>query len=119
MAAPNIVNVTNITGKTASLAVTTSPTALVTNTQASSQIYKINYIIATNITITPADITVDLYRLGTTVYPLAYTITVPEKSTLVIIGKDTAVYLEEYDTIRVSASVASALVATTSYEIIS
>jgi hypothetical protein len=53
------------------------------------------------------------------VFPLAYTITVPEKSTLVIIGKDTAVYLEEYDTIRVSASTNSALVATTSYEIIS
>lgn len=119
MAAPNIVGVQNITGRTNSLNVTTSPVALVSNAQNSSQIYKINYILATNISGIPTDITVDLFRNNTTSFPLAFTVTVPEKSTMVIIGKDTAVYLEEFDSIRVSASANSSLVATTSYEVIS
>lgn len=119
MAAPNIVSVQNITGKTNSINVTTTPSALVANGQNSGQVYKVNYVLATNISGVPTDITVDLFRNNTTTFPLAFTVTVPEKSTMVIIGKDTAVYLEEYDSIRISASANSALVATTSFEIIS
>jgi hypothetical protein len=118
MAAPNIVNVTFIAAKTNSANVTITPTALVTNSASSSQVYKINHLIATNANTSPADITVDLYRTGTS-YPMAYTITVPEKSTVVILGKDTAVYLEEGDALRVWASANAYLYATTSYEILS
>ena len=42
MAAPNIVNVSTITGKLAVQAVGTSATAIVTNSAASGQVYKIN-----------------------------------------------------------------------------
>lgn len=117
MAAPNIVNVTFISAKTSSANVTITPTALVTNALNSSQIYKINHLIATNVNTTPADITVDLYRT-TTSYPIAYTITIPEKSTVVILGKDTAIYLEENDSLRVWASANAYLYATTSYEVL-
>lgn len=118
MAAPNIVNVTFIAAKTNTANVTTTPSALVTNSTNSSQIYKINHLLATNANTSPADITVDLYRASTS-YPIAYTITVPEKSTVVILGKDTSIYLEEGDTMRVWASANAYLFATTSYEILS
>ena len=118
MAAPNIVNVTFIAAKTSSANVTITPAALVSNTLSSSQVYKINHLIATNANTSPADITVDLYRSSTS-YPIAYTITVPEKSTVVILGKDTAIYLEEGDSLRVWASANAYLYATTSYEILS
>jgi hypothetical protein len=118
MAAPNIVNVSFIAAKTSSANVTVTPTALVSNSLNSSQVYKINHLLATNANTSPADITVDLYRTSTS-YPLAYTITVPEKSTVVILGKDTAIYLEEGDSMRVWASANAYLYATTSYEILS
>ena len=118
MAAPNIVNVTFISAKTNTANVTTTPTALVSNAVSSSQIYKINHLLATNANTSPADITVDLYRTSTS-YPIAYTITIPEKSTVVILGKDTGIYLEEGDSMRVWASANAYLFATTSYEILS
>ena len=42
MAAPNIVNVATITGKTSVLTVTTSATAIVTNSAASGKVFKVN-----------------------------------------------------------------------------
>jgi hypothetical protein len=41
MAAPNIVGVTTITGKTAVLAIPTSPTAIVTNSGGSGKVLKV------------------------------------------------------------------------------
>lgn len=119
MAAPNIVNVTTITGKTDVLNATTTATAIVTNAAASGKVYKINVLNIANINGTAsADVTVDLYR-GATAYNLLYTVAVPNDSTLVAISKDTAIYLEEGDAIRITASVNSYITATCSYEIIS
>ena len=62
MAAPNIVNVTTITGKTSVLAVTTSATAIVTNSGSSGQVYKINALYVSNVDGTNnVDLNVDLY----------------------------------------------------------
>jgi hypothetical protein len=49
MANPNIVNVTSILGKTAVLAVTTTPTDIVSNASDSDTVVKINYISVANI----------------------------------------------------------------------
>lgn len=49
MAAPNIVNVTTIIGKTAVLAVTTSATAIVTNSAGSNKVFKINSLNISNV----------------------------------------------------------------------
>ena len=54
-----------------------------------------------------------------TEYHLAKTISVPADTTLVIVSKDTTVYLEENDSIRLTASAASDLEAVCSYEEIS
>lgn len=118
MAAPNIVNTTTITAKTDVQAVGTSATAITTNTAGSGKVYKINSILVANVDGTnAADVTVDLYR-GSTAYRLASTISVPADSTLVVISKDTSIYLEEGDAIRCTASAAGDLEAVCAYEII-
>ena len=116
MAAPNIVNVTTITGKTSVLAVTTSATAIVTNSGSSGQVYKINALYVSNIDGTNnADLNVDLYR-SSTAYHIAKTVNVPADATLDVISK--SIYLEEGDSLRLTASANSDLEAVCSYEII-
>lgn len=117
MAAPNIVGVTTITGKTAVQVVTTSATAIVTNSAASGKVFKVNALYISNIDGTNnADINVDLFR-SSTAYRIAYTISVPADATLDVISK--SIYLEEGDALRLTASANSRLEAVCSYEEIS
>jgi len=117
MAAPNIVNVATITGKTAVQAVGTSATAIVTNSGSSNKVFKVNALYISNIDgSAAADITVDLFR-SSTAYPIASTISVPADATLDIMSK--AIYLEEGDSLRCTASASGDLVAVCSYEEIS
>lgn len=119
MANPNIVNVTTIQGKVVGAAVTNSAVALVTNASGSGKILKINSLSVANISAAVATINVDVYKNQTTAYRLAYTITVPVAATLVVLSKDTSIYLEENDSLRVTASANAALEAVCSYEEIS
>lgn len=117
MAAPNIVNVATITGKTAVQAVTTSATAIVTNSAASGKVFKVNALYVANVDgVNSADVNVDLYR-SSTAYHIAKTVAVPADATLDIISK--AIYLEEGDSLRLTASANSDLEAVCSYEEIS
>jgi len=119
MAAPNIVNVGTIIGKTAVMAVTTTPTNIVANTAGSGKVFKINALIVSNVDGTnAADITASIYRSATE-YKIAHTVTIPADATLVVISKDVAIYLEEGDAIRLTASADSDLEAVCSYEEIS
>lgn len=117
MAAPNIVNVTNINGSTSIASLTTSSADIVSNSAASGKVYKINTLLVSNVSASNTDVTVEFKKPLSTVR-LAYQITVPTKSTLVVISKDTSIYLEEGDSIGVLASANSALEATCSYEVI-
>jgi len=117
MAAPNIVGVTTITAKTDGLAVTTSNTAIVTNSAASGQVYKINTLIAGNTSGSAQTISVDVFKNQTTAYRIATTVNVPANSTIVVLAKDSAIYLEENDSLRVQSG-ANDLEAICSYEII-
>lgn len=120
MANPNIVNVSNIYGKVVGQAVSTSATAIVTNSSGSGKILKINSLIISNVNgSASADITADVYKGQSSSYRLAYTIAVPNDATLVLISKDTSIYLEENDSIRLTASSNSYLEAVCSYEEIS
>jgi len=81
MAAPNIVNVATITGKTATVALTTtSQTTLVSNAASSNAVYKINMIQVANVDGTNAcDITIDVHSAasgGGTAYSLIATASV-------------------------------------------
>jgi len=119
MAAPNIVNVATIKGNTAVLAVTTSPANIVSNIASSGKVYKINTLIVANVDGTnAADITGSLYRDGTE-WNFSSTISVPADSAIVLIDKSSALYLEEGDAIRLTASADDDLEAICSYEEIS
>ena len=114
MAAPNIVAVATITAKTAVQAVGTSPAAIVTNGSSSNKVMKINALYISNVDGTNnAEINVDVYR-SSTAYHIAKTIIVPGDATLDVISKP--VYLEEGDTLRLTANATSDLEAVCSYE---
>lgn len=117
MAAPNIVNVSTITGKTSVLVVTTSATAIVENTAASGKVFKVNALYVSNVDgASAADVNVDIYR-SSTAYHIAKTVSVPADATLDVISK--SIYLEEGDALRLTASANSDLEAVCSYEEIS
>ena len=123
MANPNIVSVASIYGKTVyDTDIATTAASLVSNAASSGKILKINSLIIANIDGTnSADITVTLRNAaGSSTYStLASTIAVPNDATLVVISKDTAIYLEEDMSLYVLASAAGDLSATCSYEEIS
>ena len=117
MAAPNIVNVTSIYGKTMGAALGTTVTTDILTCPA-NKVLKINSIIVANVDGTNnADATVYFYDSSATArYALAYTITIPADATLVVVGKDSPIYLEESDQIEAGASAASDLEIIISYE---
>lgn len=118
MAAPNIVNVSTITAKTAVQAVTTSATDIVTNSSGSNTALKINTLIVSNVNGTSAaTITASIFR-SSVEYKIAHTISVPAGATLIVLDKTTQVYLEEGDSLRLTASSNSFLHAVASYEIL-
>jgi hypothetical protein len=115
MAAPNIVNVTTITGKSAVVSLTT--------TSATGKVFKINSLVVSNVDGTnAADITVSYYSeddIGGTATEIVSTISVPADATLVVIDKNTSIYLEEDRSIGATAGTASDLKVLVSYEEIS
>ena len=124
MANPNIVAVSNIYGKTVyDTDIATSPASLVTNAASSGKILKINSLIIANIDGTnAADITVTLRQTSNASVlhsTIANTVSVPADATLVVISKDTSIYLEEDQALYVLASASGDLSATCSYEEIS
>ena len=116
MAAPNIVNVSKITGKTAVVTLnSTSAIDIVENPALSGQVFKINSLYAANIDGVNAcniSITVDSKKI-------AHTISVPADSTLVVVSKDASIYLEENKKIIATAGAANGIDIICSYEEIS
>jgi len=124
MTAPNIVDVSTIIGKSATVALSsTNATALVSNAASSGKVFKINMIQIANVDGTNAcDVTVDVHSAaagGGTAYSLVSTVSVPADSSLVALDKSTAIYLEEDKSITATASAANDLEVIVSYEEIS
>ena len=124
MAAPNIVNVSTIIGKTSKVALTsTSQTTLVSNAASSGKVFKINMIQVANVDgVNACDITVDVHSAasgGGTAYSIVSTVSVAGDSSLVALDKNTAIYLEEDRSITATAGTANDLEVIVSYEEIS
>jgi hypothetical protein len=124
MAAPNIVNVATITGKTNVVDLTsTSATSVVSNAASSGKVFKINSLIVSNVDGTNnADITINLYSaaaIGGTATQICSTVTVPADSSLIVIDKTSGIYLEEDKSIGAIAGAANDLKVVCSYEEIS
>lgn len=130
MTAPNIVDVATITGKTFYDALAdTNLTSLVLNPASSGKVFKINALTASNVdganaatidvSYHPSDTTAVGSTVSSTGYHLAKTMSVPADSTLVVISKDTALYMEESTVLAVKASAAGDIDFVVSYEEIS
>ena len=130
MANPNIVNVTSILGNTTYYTPSgTSAVVLLTNAASSGHVYKIDQIVAANVTGTAATATVSIYTNGAvaqgsapsggTAYPIAYQITVPANASLIVVDKTTAMYLQEGTCISITSGTGSAITYSVSYEDIS
>lgn len=121
MAAPNIVGVTSIFGKTETGALTTSSVDLLVNTAGSGKVYKINSVYVSNVDgINPSETTIGFFDASkSSERKLVNTITVPADSTLVVVSKETGLYLEEGDKITGLASSSGDLEYVISFEEIS
>ena len=108
MAEPNLVNVTSIVGRTKvellkDDAITDSNCSILT--AAADKLIKINSVIIANIDgSSSVDIDVAINHHDHGRHYLAKTVTVPADSTLVVIGKDSPIYLEEGDELEARAS---------------
>tara|TARA_R110000822_G_scaffold25564_1_gene77358 strand:+ start:205 stop:573 length:369 start_codon:yes stop_codon:yes gene_type:complete len=121
MANPNIVNVTEIYGKTLQAALTTTlTTEILLNSGSSGKVYKINTILIANIDGTSAaDASVFITKSAGSPIAIASTISIPADATLALIDKNNSFYLEEGDNIEAGASATGDLTITISYEEIS
>lgn len=116
MANPNLATAGSIFGRTDVLAVTTTATAITTNAASSGKVLKINALVVSNTNgTTSVDINVDLFR-DATAYRLASTVAVPADASLVVISRENPIYLNEGDSLRVTAGAASSAQAVCSYE---
>ena len=118
MAAPNIVNVVTITAKTAVSTVTTTMANVITNLTNSNTVVKVNDIMLSNYTASNMTSNVIINRSGTNYY-IGANVLIPAFSTLVLIGKDSFVYLEENDYLQSNASANTSLHCVAAYEVIS
>jgi hypothetical protein len=114
MAAPNLVNVSAIYGKTAVQQVGTSATSIVTNSAGSNKVLKVNALYVSNVNgASTVSVTIDLYR-GSTAYRISYLTNIPYGATIDVLSK--AVYLEEGDSLRLAGASSNDIEAVCSYE---
>ena len=124
MAAPNIVNVVTITGKTAVVNLsTTSATAVVSNAASSGKVFKVNSLYVSNVDgSASAEITISIYSeddIGGTATEICKTVVVPADAAILVIDKNSSIYLEEDKSIGAIAGAADDLKVVCSYEEIS
>jgi hypothetical protein len=130
MANPNIVNVSTIYGTTTYYTPSgTTAVVLLANAASSGIVYKINNIVAANVTAGTPTITVSIYTNGAvaqgsapsggTAYPIIFQSTVPANAAFVVVDKSTSFYLQENTSISITSGTASAVTYTVSYEAIS
>lgn len=120
MANPNIVNVTSIYGSTSYLIPsTTSATTWTALTPSAGTVNKIGNIVASNVTSSAVAVTVSINSAtggGGTAYRIAYQISVPPNSSLIIADKTTSFYVGEGQSVVVTVGTGSAIELTASFE---
>jgi len=117
MAAPNTLSLTNITLKTSLAVLSTVTSNIITNSSSSNTVDKVNDIIICNYSGSTITANVLINR-SSVAYYVAGNISVPANSTLVVLGKDTAVYLEEGDVLQANVSANTSAHITAAYELI-
>lgn len=120
MAAPNLSAPTTITGKTTYLTLAnTSETDLLVNAASSNKAFRVTLLTLANIDgVSSVDATVRIYTAASagTGHALASTVTIPADATVVLLGRDSSVWLEEDRRLTVTASAGGDLAVVCSYE---
>ena len=124
MTAPNLTNASAVYLKSATVDLTTtSETSVLSNAVSSGLLLKVDSIIVANIDGTTASPSTLTYHsaaaLGGTSTIVASTISVPANSSLVIIDRTTAIYLEENTSLGATAGTGSKLKVYCAYEQVS
>ena len=127
MAAPNIVAVTTIRGKSNVANLTTTSSSIIVNDVNSGKVFKINTIMISNVDGTNSgNVSVELFKFGSqnvstgtgnATYAIANVMTVPAKSSLDVLSK--SLYLEEGDQLKAKSDANNRLHLITSFEEIS
>lgn len=116
MALPNLLTATTIFGRTAYANVTTVSSNVLVNTDSSGNSYRIvNLTVANRDLGNVSNITVTVNRAGISNY-LAVGIVVPSKSSLIVLGKDNSLILEEGDALQISSDANNRIWGTVVYE---
>lgn len=113
MAAPNIVNVSTITGKTKLFKLSNSSAQdVLENTSSSGKVFKVNGVLATNNEGVNINVAFSLWIVRSSVlYYLARNVIIPAQASYEALVKDsTPIYLEEGDLLRASSGNASGLI---------
>jgi hypothetical protein len=117
MAAPNLLTSATVTGKTALSQLTTATVNVITNSSSSNTVVKLNDVVLSNYTASVVSANVMINRSGTTYY-IGGVVTIPANSTLILLGKDTTLYLEEGDVLQANVSADTSVSMSASYELI-
>jgi hypothetical protein len=119
--ATNILTVNIITGKTYPFSLTTTPTIILSNPGGSDFIYKVNSLyLSNNSEVLDIKTTADFFRNGLS-FRVASNIRIPKDSTIIVMAKETSIYLEPGDAMRcwyVSNDVNASVSGLISYEVL-
>ena len=118
MANPNIVNVTSIYGNTALENLSTATVNVITNSAGSGSVDKINNILLTNRANSTISANVSINR-NDTIYLIGSSVSIPANSVLVLLAKDSSIYMIEGDVLQANTSTNDAITLIASYERIS
>jgi len=118
MTAPNLYSITSVTGKTSVFQVATTKTTMLTNPADSGMSIKINALFVTNVSASSnGTFTVDFTRNLNSI-KIASGTTVEIGNTVIVIAKDTSIYLEEGDSLGIVGTVNNNMHALLTYEIV-
>lgn len=116
MPAPNLNSPIRVVGKSVCLAATTASQTILSNGATSNASLRIVSLVAANVDGTnAADVTVTTSD-GTTASALVSTVTVPPDASLIVIGRENIVYLQEGWSLSGLASANGDIVFTCNYE---
>lgn len=114
MSAPNVIQATTMYCKTAVQLVLTTATAIISNPAGSGKVMKVNMLMIGNQDLVSSyKLTAEIYN-GTTSYKFCPIVGIPPNSALDVLSKN--LYLEEGQSLRLTADAVSKLEAIASYE---
>tara|TARA_R100001132_G_C3185217_1_gene39825 strand:+ start:29 stop:394 length:366 start_codon:yes stop_codon:yes gene_type:complete len=118
MANPNLVNVTDIKGKSIQAALTSTLTTQIL-LAAAETVVKINSIIICNTNASATIVaSVAVTKSGGSPLLIASTVDIPADSTLIVLDKNSMIYLEEGDNIEAGTASGGDAVITIGYEVL-